>query len=42
MWKIIRPLLDEEIMNKVHFLPGSVQDREDAIEWCNQRDLPVN
>ena len=42
VWKLIKPLLDEEIMNKVHFLPGSVQDREDAIEWCNQRDLPVN
>jgi len=34
VWKLIRPLLDEEIMNKVHFLPSSVKDTDEAIAWC--------
>lgn len=42
IWNIIKPLLDEEIMLKTHFLPGSVRDVEAAIQWCDQRELPVN
>jgi hypothetical protein len=41
VWKLIRPLLDEEIMNKVHFLPSSVKDTDGAIAWCNHQDVPV-
>ena len=28
-------------MNKVHFLPSSVKDKDDAIQWCNQQAVPV-
>ena len=42
IWNIIKPLLDEEIMLKTHFLPGSVRDVEAAIRWCDARELPVN
>ena len=24
----------QEIMNKVHFLPSSVKDTDEAIAWC--------
>ena len=38
-WRGLAGRLDEEIMLKTHFLPGCVRDVEDAIRWCNQREM---
>lgn len=40
VWKIISPLLDDEILSKTFFLPGSVTDVEKAVQWVDKKRMP--
>jgi len=41
LWRIISPWLDEEILSKTFFAPGSVDDAEKAIKWIDRKNLIV-
>ena len=41
LWKIISPWLDEEILGKTFFAPGSVKDVEQAIAWVDNKSIAV-
>lgn len=40
VWKIISPLLDEEILSKTFFLPPTIKNAEGAIAWVDAKPLP--
>ena len=40
VWKIISPWLDEEILSKTFFLPRSVTNVEQAVQWVDRKKMP--
>lgn len=40
VWKIISPWLDDEILSKTFFLPRSVSNVEQAVQWVDRKRLP--
>jgi len=37
VWRMISPLLDEEILSKTFFLPAAVDNAEKAIKWIDEK-----
>ena len=40
VWKLVSPLLDEEILSKTFFLPTHIKDVDRAIAWLDAKPLP--